>query len=58
MIEESTCVILVLYEQKYAFTNSPNNFVLMDYDSTWALIENILLSATYEGLGTSIHVPV
>ena len=58
MIEESTCVILVLYKQKHAFTNSPNNFGLMDYGSAWALIENILLSATYEGLGTGIHVPV
>ena len=58
MIEESTCVILVLYNQKHAFTNEPNNFGLMDYGSAWALIENILLSATYEGLGTGIHVPV
>ena len=58
MIEESTCVILVLYKQKHAFTNSPNDFGLMDYGSAWALIENILLSATYEGLGTGIHVPV
>ena len=58
MIEESTCVILVLYKQKHAFSNSPNNFGLMDYGSAWALIENIILSATYEGLGTGIHVPV
>ena len=58
MIEESTCVILVLYKQKHDFTNSPNNFGLQDYGSAWALIENILLSATYEGLGTGIHVPV
>ena len=58
MIEESTCVILVLYKQKHQFTDSPNNFGLMDYGSAWALIENILLSATYEGLGTGIHVPV
>ena len=58
MIEESTCVILVLYKQKHEFNNSPNNFGLMDYGSAWALIENILLSATYEGLGTGIHVPV
>ena len=30
----------------------------MDYGSTWALIENILLSATYEGLGTRNHFPL
>ena len=58
MVEESTCVILVLYKQKHDFTNSPNNFGLQDYASSWTLIENILLSATYEGLGTGIHVPV
>ena len=58
MIEESACVILVLYKQRHQFDDSPNNFGLMDYGSAWALIENILLSATYEGLGTGIHVPV
>ena len=58
MIEESTCVILVLYKQKHEFSNSPNNFGLQDYASAWVLIENILLAATYEGLGTGIHVPV
>ena len=57
MIEESTCVILVLYKQKHPFTD-PNNYGLMDYASAWTLIENILLAATYEGLGTGIHVPV
>ena len=58
MIEESTCVILVLYKQKHEFSKSPNNFGLQDYASAWVLIENILLAATYEGLGTGIHVPV
>ena len=56
MVEESTCVILVLYKQKHSFTD-PNNFGLMDYASSWTLIENILLAATYEGLGTGIRVP-
>ena len=58
MIEESTCIILVLYKQKHEFSNSPNNFGLQDYASAWVLVENILLAATYEGLGTGIHVPV
>ena len=56
MIEESTCVILVLYKQKHSFTD-PDNFGLMDYASAWTLIENILLAATYEGLGSGIRVP-
>ena len=30
---------------------------LQEYGSAWTLIENILLAATYEGLGTGIHVP-
>ncbi len=58
MIEESNCVILVLYQKKHEFSDSPNNFGLQEYGSAWALIENILLAATYEGLGTGIHVPV
>ena len=43
---------------KHEFSDSPNNFGLQEYGSAWALIENILLAATYEGLGTGIHVPV
>ena len=58
MIEESTCVILVSYKKKHEFSDSYNNFGLQEYASAWALIENILLAATYEGLGTGIHVPV
>ena len=60
MIEESSCVIymvLPLFKQKYAFDN-PNGFGLMSYGAAWALIENILLAATYEGLGTPLHIPV
>ena len=56
MVEESTCIILVLYKQKHSFTD-PDNFGLMDYASAWTLIENILLAATYEGLGSGIRVP-
>ena len=58
MIEESSCVILPLFKKKYSFDSPPNNYGLMDYGAAWALIENILLAATYEGLGTAIHVPV
>ena len=56
MVEESTCIILVLYKQKHSFTD-PDNYGLMDYASAWTLIENILLAATYEGLGSGIRVP-
>ena len=58
MIEESMRVILVLYQQKHDFSGPINNFGLQEYASAWTLIENILLAATYEGLGTGIHVPV
>ena len=30
----------------------------MDYGAAWALIENILLAATAEGLGSVVHIPV
>lgn len=30
----------------------------MDYGAAWALIENLLLSAVAEGLGSVVHIPV
>ena len=58
MIEESACVILPLIKQKYAFENDKNGYGLMDYGATWALVENMLLAATAEGLGSVVHIPV
>lgn len=58
MIEESACVILPLFKQKYAFENDKNGYGLMDYGATWALVENMLLAATAEGLGSVVHIPV
>lgn len=55
MIEESACVILPYFKQKYGFENA---YGLMDYGATWALIENMLLAATAEGLGSVVHIPV
>ena len=55
MVEESACVILPFFKKKYSFDSPPKNFGLMDLGASWALIENILLAATYEGLGTGIH---
>ncbi|WP_142936485.1 hypothetical protein [Priestia endophytica] len=37
---------------------SPQNvYTLINYGATWALIENILLAATAEGLACAIHIP-
>ena len=58
MIEESACVILPFFKQKYAFENDKNGYGLMDYGATWALVENMLLAATAEGLGSVVHIPV
>lgn len=58
MIEESACVILPYFRQKYAFDNDKNGYGLMDYGASWALVENMLLAATAEGLGSVVHIPV
>lgn len=58
MIQESSCVILPYFKQKYSFDNSKNDYGLMDYGAAWALVENMLLAATAEGLGSVVHIPV
>ncbi|QNM05118.1 nitroreductase family protein [Qiania dongpingensis] len=58
MIEESACVILPCFKQKYTFDNDKNGYGLMDYGAAWALIENMLLAATAEELGSVVHIPV
>ncbi len=58
MVEESACVILPYFKQKYAFDNAKNDYGLMDYGAAWALVENLLLAATAEGLGSVVHIPV
>ena len=58
MIEESACVILPYFKQKYAFDSATNTYGLMDLGAAWALVENILLAATAEGLGSVVHIPV
>ena len=58
MVEESACVILPYFKQKYAFDNPKNDYGLMDYGAAWALVENLLLAATAEGLGSVVHIPV
>lgn len=58
MIEESACVILPFFKQKYPMTEDKNGYGLMDYGAAWALVENMLLAATAEGLGSVVHIPV
>ena len=58
MIQEAACVILPYFKCKYDLKSSTNNYGLMDYGATWALIENILLAATAEGIASVVHIPV
>lgn len=58
MIEESACVILPYFKNKYGFDSKTNTYGLMDLGATWTLVENILLAATAEGLGSVVHIPV
>ena len=58
MIEEASCVILPYFKQKYPLSNDKNGYGLMDYGAVWALVENMLLAATAEGLGSVVHIPV
>lgn len=58
MIEECACVVLPFFKQKYPMTEDKNGYGLMDYGATWALVENMLLAATAERLGSVVHIPV
>ena len=58
MVEEAACVILPYFRMKYDLKSATNDYGLMDYGAAWALVENILLAATAEGLGSVVHIPV
>lgn len=58
MVEESACVVLPFFKQKYPMSEDKNGYGLMDYGAAWALVENMLLAATAEGLGSVVHIPV
>lgn len=58
MIENAGCLILPYFLQKTSMYKQENVFGLINYGATWALVENMLLAATNEGLGCAIHVPV
>ncbi len=51
-------MILPFFKQKYPMSEDKNGYGLMDYGATWALVENMLLAATAEGLGSVVHIPV
>lgn len=50
-------MILPFFKQKYPMSEDKNGYGLMDYGATWALVENMLLAATAEGLGSAVHIP-
>ena len=58
MIEESACVILPYFKQKYPLSEDKNGYGLMDYGAAWALGEQMLLAATADGVGSVVHLPV
>lgn len=58
MLEEAGCLVFPYFLQKSSLYKPENVYTLINYGATWALIENILLAATNEGLGCAIHVPV
>lgn len=51
-------MILPFFKQKYPMSEDKNGYGLMDYGATWALVENMLLAATAEGLGSVVYIPV
>lgn len=58
MIEEAAVVVLPYFKCKYDLKSETNNYGLMDFAAAWALIENLLLAATAEGLASVVHFPV
>lgn len=58
MVEEAACVILPYFKCKYDLKSSTNDYGLMDLGAAWCVVENLLLAATAEGLGSVVHIPV
>lgn len=57
MLAGAPCLILPYFRQTASLYKPENVFTLINYGATWALIENMLLAATAEGLGCAIHIP-
>ena len=58
MLANAGCLILPYFKQISNMYNPKDAYALINYGATWALIENMLLAATAEGLGCAIHIPV
>ncbi len=57
MLAGAPCLILPYFKQRGSLYKPENVFTLINYGAAWALIENMLLAATAEGLGCAIHIP-
>lgn len=59
MLMESGLLILPFYRQKQSPLLKPVEQSSLNYfASAWCALENMLLAATNEGLGTVFHIPV
>ena len=58
MIEEAAAVVLPYFKCKYALDGPQGTYALNDFGAAWCVIENMLLAATAEGLGSVVHIPV
>lgn len=58
MLSTAGGLILPYFRQTSSLYKPENVYTLINYGAAWALIENILLAATAEGLGCAIHIPV
>ncbi|RLP06595.1 nitroreductase family protein [Propionibacterium australiense] len=58
MVAEAACVIVPTFHCKYPISEEGGGWGLNDYGAAWALIENMLLAATAEGLSSGVHIPV
>ncbi|MDI9590667.1 MAG: nitroreductase family protein [Acidobacteriota bacterium] len=57
MVAEAACVIAPTFHCKYPISEEGGGWGLNDYGAAWALVENMLLAATAEGLGSVVHIP-
>lgn len=58
MLSKSSCLVLPLFKQEKNLLEPKNISSLNAFASIWCCIENILLSATAEGLGCALRIPL
>ena len=59
MLIESDCLVLPFFRQKDCPLCRPTDQSSLNYfASAWCAVENMLLAAAAEGLGTAFHIPV